>query len=103
METREQENYDRARKRVQKLKGFYIHLLVYVVINIGLLISIYAVLGKGDFWQAGHFITPLFWGIGLLLHWLNAYDYTPVLGRKWEERKIREYMKRDREEFNKYQ
>lgn len=103
METREQENYDRARKRVQKLKGFYIHLLVYVVINIGLLISIYAVLGNEDFWQTGHFLTPLFWGIGLLIHWLNAYDYTPVLGRNWEERKIREFMERDREESNKYQ
>lgn len=103
METREQEDYNRARKRVQKIKGFYAHLIVYVVINIGLLLTIYTAVGTEDFWQVGHFLTPLFWGIGLLLHWLNAYDYTPVLGRKWEARKIREFMDRDREESKKYQ
>jgi hypothetical protein len=102
MEAREQENYDRALKRVQKIKGFYVHFMVYAIINLALLISIYLAVGDADFWQFGHFLTPLFWGIGLLLHWLNAFDYTPVLGRKWEARKIREFMEREQEESGKY-
>ena len=33
-----QERYDSAVKRVKKIKGFYTHALVYVVINIGIVI-----------------------------------------------------------------
>ena len=29
-------NFQRAKKRVEALRGFYIHLIVYVVINMGL-------------------------------------------------------------------
>ena len=35
------EKYDRAKKRVDELKGFYIHLTIYVVINTFILINIY--------------------------------------------------------------
>ena len=28
--------YEKAKKRVEEIKGFYSHLIVYVVINIGL-------------------------------------------------------------------
>jgi hypothetical protein len=100
---REQENYDRARRRVQKLKGFYAHFAVYIIINAALLLTIFLAVDHENFWQIGHFFTPIFWGVGLLLHGLNAYDYSPLLGRKWEERKIKELMDRDREDSKKYQ
>lgn len=103
MITRDQENYNRAQKRVKKLKGFYAHLVVYIVVNTALLLSINLAIGNGNFWQGGHFFTPIIWGIGLLLHWLHTYEYTPLLGRKWEERKIKEFMDHDREESKKYQ
>ena len=33
----QEERYDIAFKRVQKIKGFYVHLIVYVLVNIGLI------------------------------------------------------------------
>ena len=38
MTTEEQIQYERALKRVKKIKGFYTHLLVYVVINLMIVI-----------------------------------------------------------------
>ncbi|MBT8188621.1 MAG: 2TM domain-containing protein, partial [Croceitalea sp.] len=32
------------------------------------------------------------WGIGLIAHGLNAFGYNPILGKDWEERKIKEFM-----------
>ena len=37
----ETERYQRARKRVEDLKGFYIHLSMYVMVNIGLFLINY--------------------------------------------------------------
>ena len=34
----QQQRYERARARVQAIKGFYIHASVFVVINFGLII-----------------------------------------------------------------
>jgi hypothetical protein len=34
----QQHRYERARARVQAIKGFYIHASVFVVVNIGLFI-----------------------------------------------------------------
>ncbi|MHB8879758.1 MAG: 2TM domain-containing protein [Myxococcaceae bacterium] len=51
-----------ARKRVQMKRGFFIHLLLYVIVN-GALIVIWAVTGRGYPW----FVWPLLgWGIGIV-------------------------------------
>lgn len=100
----EQEKYNRARKSVEKLKGFYIHLAVYIIVNTVLLLSIFLRIsdGHGNFWQAGHFLTPIFWGIGLFFHAMNTYQANPLFGRRWEERQIKKYMEEEREESGKY-
>jgi hypothetical protein len=36
------------------------------------------------------------WGIGLVAHGLRAYGYNPLFGKNWEERKIKEFMDKDR-------
>ena len=33
MEERDEIRYQQAKKRVKQLKGFYVHLLVYVLVN----------------------------------------------------------------------
>jgi hypothetical protein len=84
------ERYEQARARVHKLRGFYIHLLVYGLVNVGL-IALNLVAGR-PFW----FIWPLLgWGIGVIAHGLSVAG-TGVLGREWEERKTREYLERER-------
>ncbi|RDW19747.1 2TM domain-containing protein [Oceanobacillus chungangensis] len=86
-----EEKYLRAKKRVQNLKGFYQHLLSYILVNIMLFI-INMVTDASHWW----FIYPLMgWGIGLIAHALSVYS-DGFMGADWEERKIKEYMEKDK-------
>lgn len=52
-----------ARRRVKIKTGFYIHLLVYTLVNSGLLVV--NLLGGGPRW---HLAPLLGWGLGLAIH-----------------------------------
>lgn len=87
------EKYQRARRRVMAIKGFYIHLFFYVVVNIGLfLINILA--SSGHLW----FFWPLFgWGIGVAAHGFSVFGILGLFGRDWEERKIKEILEKEKD------
>ena len=98
--TSEQIRYEEAVKRVKKLKGFYTHAIVYVVINIMVVIANIQNYEPGEsFFQFKTFMTAFFWGIGLLAHAMSTFIPYFILGKDWEERKIRELM--EKEEQNK--
>jgi hypothetical protein len=89
--------YEQALQRVKKIKGFYTHLLVYVVINLMLVIVNVQNLDQGEsYFQFKNFQTAFFWGIGLLAHWLSVFLPNMILGNNWEERKIKELMEKDK-------
>ncbi len=95
---------DRAKKRVEQLKGFYIHLLVYLGVNIFILVSVMV-----QSYNAGEallrwpsLVTPFFWGIGLAFHAANVFRWNPFFGKNWEERQIKKYMDKDRKESEKF-
>ena len=90
------EAYLRAKKKVDKILGFYKHAAVYVIINM-FLIALVAINtdSKTSFWSFGTFSTAFFWGIGLAFHALGVFGPNLFFGKKWEERKIKEYMNRD--------
>jgi len=89
-----EEAYYRAKEKVKKIVGFYWHLAVYIVINI--LIILVIVLNGGPLWHFGTLSTPLFWGVGLLFHFLGVFGPRVFFGKDWEQRKIKEFM--DKEE-----
>ncbi|WP_274474337.1 2TM domain-containing protein [Mangrovimonas aestuarii] len=92
------EAYLRAKKKVNKILGFYKHAAVYVVINL-FLIALVAINtdSEASFWSFGTFSTAFFWGIGLAFHALGVFGSDLFFGKKWEERKIKEYMDRDKQ------
>ncbi len=93
----EQEKYERAAKRVKRIKSFYSHLVVYVVINIMVVIINIQNLDAGEsYFKWQNFTTFGFWGIGLLIHGLSVFMPDFILGKNWEERKIKEYMEKER-------
>lgn len=61
----EQDLMQQARRRVKIKTGFYIHLLVYTLVNTGLLVV--NLLGGGPRW---HLAPLLGWGLGLGIHGL---------------------------------
>jgi hypothetical protein len=92
------ERYLRAQKKVDEIKGFYIHLIIYICVNLYISTKkITANLANGEtfeqaFFDIGTFIVWLAWGIGLAFHAFNVFVENGVLGKNWEERKIKEFM-----------
>ncbi|MCU4788394.1 2TM domain-containing protein [Bacillus cereus] len=85
------ENYLRAKKRVENLKVFYIHLTVYILVNL-MLFFINISSDSSKLW----FLYPLGgWGIGIVIHGLTTFPFG-IFGKEWEERKIKEYMEKDK-------
>jgi hypothetical protein len=84
----EDEKYVKAKKRVEEIKGFYSHLIIYVVVNI-VLVIINLVTSFGVWW----FYWPLLgWGIGVFFHAMSVFVFSKFPGSQWEERKIKEVM-----------
>ncbi|WP_114905249.1 2TM domain-containing protein [Kordia sp. SMS9] len=102
------ERYLRAQKRVDDIRGFYIHLLVYICVN--LFISIKKIMRNMEngetfeqaFYDFGTYVVWLAWGIGLAFHAFNVFFKNGVFGSNWEERKIREYMEDEEDSQNWY-
>ena len=93
----EQVKYERAKKRVQAISGFYKHLTAYVVVNACLIAVKGFTMDAGEkFWAFGTFSTAFFWGIGLAFHAVGVFYNHVFFGRNWEERKIREIMEKDK-------
>ena len=90
--------YELAYRRVKRIKGFYIHVLVYVLVNAYLIISSYVhtLHSDNDFFNWGTFSTTLFWGLGLLAHGLSVFGRDLFFGSDWEEKKIKEFMDKDK-------
>jgi hypothetical protein len=97
----EQKRY-RAKEQVKKLKEFYQHLTAYLIINIILIIIIGTSLEMGgeSFWHFSTFTVAFFWGIGLLFHAFGVFGLPFVFGKDWEQRKIKEFMEKDRKEYH---
>ncbi|WP_309642380.1 2TM domain-containing protein [Flavobacterium sp.] len=102
MENLDEIRYQEALKRVKKIKGFYTHLIVFIVVNIMIIIVNIQNLKAGESYFHWHnFTTVFFWGIGLLGHALSVFLPTVLLGKNWEEKKIKQLM--DQEKNNKWE
>ncbi len=88
--------YVRAKNRVEKEKGFYTHLAIYIVVN--LIITGFKVYGDLGSWE--EFTNELtsidvlsswvVWGVFVILHFIS-FKY----GQGWEERKIEQLMNKE--------
>ena len=83
-----------AKERVERLRSFYADLFSYIVIN-AFLIVVNLLTSPGTLW---FYWVSIGWGIGLVFHAYSTFGRDRVLGREWEERKIKEYMKEHPEE-----
>ena len=92
------DRYLEAQKQVEEIKGFYIHLVVYIIVNAFIIYGILSSIGLDqlNFWT---FSTAIFWGIGLFFHGYHLFGKNLLFGKKWEERKIKELMDKDKNEF----
>jgi hypothetical protein len=86
------ESYEKARKRVKEIKGFYLNLITYLVVNLVLLI-INLVTKPHHLW---FYWVAIFWGIGILFNAANVFlRKGRFMGSEWEEKKIKKMMDRE--------
>ena len=83
-----EDKYQKAKKRVKEIRGFYTHLGVYMLIN-AMLLLINITTSPDVLW----FYWPLLgWGIAVALHALRVFGAGRWFGAEWEEKKIEELM-----------
>lgn len=79
-----------ALAHVRKLKGFYIHLVLY-----GIVIGFLAIVNLMTY---HHYLWFLWaasgWGIGILFHGMRVFDKVPFLNGDWERRQVEKYLGR---------
>jgi transcriptional regulator with XRE-family HTH domain len=79
-----------ALAHVRKLRGFYVHLIQYVVV-ISVLCVINLVTHPARLW---FFWPALGWGLGLLAHAAAVFQWVRFLGPDWERRQVEKRLGR---------
>lgn len=97
----DEERYVKAQKKVKEIKGFYAHLFWYVVVNLFLTFgSSLGQLFRGEGidieFHFSYSSVWFFWGIGLAFHWFGVFGKNIVFSKDWEERKIKDFMDKDK-------
>jgi len=97
--------FDRAKKKVKEIRGFYNHIGIFVVTTIVIFVVRFVALPKLGFisedegfvdwlnWNT--YLLPIIWILVLLVHGLIVYRNKLGLFKKWEERKIAELMENE--------
>jgi uncharacterized integral membrane protein len=97
MYSQDEIKYQEALMRVKKIKGFYTHLIVYIFVNILIFYLNVKDVEQGEsYFQFKNFQSAFFWGIGLLAHGMSTFVPYLILGKDWEERKIKELMEKEK-------
>ncbi len=92
------EEYLQAKKQLGEQYGFYVHLLVYSVVNGFIIVANYnSELSLFDaIFNWSTLGTGFFWGIGLVSHFSRVFGRSILFSKDWEERKIKELMDKDK-------
>lgn len=91
----ERSRYLRAKRRVNQLKGFYFHLLLYIIIASVHFIKTYVEKNEIKMEDA---LGIILWGVVVIIHAASVYLPTLFLGKDWEEKKIQEFTKQYKKE-----
>ena len=101
METNDDKSYLIAKNRVEKLREFYVHLLVYVITNMMIsAVKIGFALNEGvnlydAVFNLNTFAVWIIWGIFMGIHTLKVIALPAVLGYDWESKKLERFMEEE--------
>ncbi|KAF2332599.1 2TM domain-containing protein [Flavobacterium daemonense] len=103
------ESFNIAYRKVRRIKGFYSHLKVFLIVNAIIIISslnrdfIGSHFNESGLFEWHTYSTTFYWGIALLMHAASVFGRDIFFGDDWEERKIKEYMSQESEKSTKWQ
>lgn len=82
----ERQKTAKAAERVEAMFAFYVHAIVFALVNAGLL-AVNLVYGPDELWAPWVIFG---WGLGVLLHAALVFGRVPAFVQRWQLRKIRE-------------
>ncbi len=85
-----QQGREEAQAYVDRVKAFYRHLISYILVNIVLIIVNLLTTPR----QLWFYWVTAFWGLGLLIQLFQSFGPGLSITKRWEERKINNYMKK---------
>ena len=88
----ENEAKARAEKIVDEKMGFYHHLYSFIAVNL-ILIIINVLFSRGEWW---FYWVTLFWGIGLVSHFLKTFVFFEKFDEKYRDQMIEKEMEKMR-------
>lgn len=103
------DHFEIAYKKVKRIKGFYSHLKVYIIVNAIIIISnlnrdfigsTFEVNGLLD-WHT--YSTAFYWGIALVIHAFTVFGPDLFFNSDWEQKKIQKYMDKEASNTNKWE
>lgn len=92
----------RVKKRIVKLKEFYKHVAVYVVVHLFIIgRRVYLDVSHGDTFiealtSGGNYRLFFWWSVFLILHAFKIYRLDFLFGKNWEQRQIAKEMNNDK-------
>lgn len=104
-----EESYNIAYKKVKRIKGFYSHLKVYILVNAFIIISSLSRGYIGNHFEVRGFnnweiySTAFYWGIALLIHAISVFGSDIFFSKDWEQKKIQKYMEKEAHNKNKWE
>jgi hypothetical protein len=87
-----------AQKRMEQIRDFYMHLVIYCTVNI--LFFIFWLLDSGmpkTFWRPAFIMMAGAAGLVVLAHALLVFGAIYILPKDWEEKELRKLMDKEKQ------
>jgi len=99
MDAKEKQLFINAKKKVRRLRLFYIHLAGYIVFVALLLYNLYIVSGpyKNNIISLNLSIIGV-WTVIIVIHGLNIFKGKQIFKKRWEDKKTEEFLKEKEEQ-----
>jgi hypothetical protein len=81
-----------AQKKVARIKDFYRHLFLFLIINVLVLGVVWLL--DWYLWYTFIFFTCV-WGMSIVIQALFAYGYNPLMGKNWEQRQLEKILEEE--------
>jgi energy-coupling factor transporter transmembrane protein EcfT len=93
----QEQEYIKAKKKVRDIKGFYIHLFLYILVT-PIIIITNLMFAPSFHW---FWFSVLGWGLAVFFHWMGVFGFKKIgFTKEWEENKIKELMEEQNKKYN---
>lgn len=84
----------RAKKRVEVLKKYYIHLAIFitVIVTTSIIKWVYGVKEEVLYGDFDTFSIWIWWALAVVFHTFKVFCSRLFLSKDWEDQKIKDYM-----------